>query len=211
MTYMLRSAPVLRAGLRACVQSPAASIISRSVMSGTRVVRDEKHVNVVTYKDGERAQETISVTSSSEPVTPPGQDIEVAAQPLNPALLKQMSPTMQKFTLFGKTAVITGYDLTHISISSLILLTVTDSGGRGLGYNMAQALSEVGIKGIAILDVQQELGEKSARELSSQTGVDVRFYKVDVRDAQAIQKTIQDVAEHYGEINILINAAGIAE
>lgn len=91
------------------------------------------------------------------------------------------------------------------------MLIHNHSGGRGLGYNMAQALSEVGIKGIAILDVQQELGEKSARELSSQTGVDVRFYRVDVRDAQAIHQTILDVADHYGQIDVLVNAAGIAE
>ncbi|KAH0256466.1 hypothetical protein KCU71_g21898, partial [Aureobasidium melanogenum] len=89
-------------------------------------------------------------------------------------------------------------------------VAVITGGGRGLGYNMAQALSEVGVKGIAIFDVQQELGEKSARELSAQTGVDVRFYKVDVRDEAAIQQAVQDVAAHYGHIDVLINAAGIA-
>lgn len=76
---------------------------------------------------------------------------------------------------------------------------------------MAQALAEVGIAGIAIMDVQQELGEKSAQLLSEQTGVDVRFYKVDVRDGHAINEAVQDVAEHYGRIDILISAAGIAE
>ena len=76
---------------------------------------------------------------------------------------------------------------------------------------MAQALTEVGVRGIAIMDVQQELGEKSARELSEQTGVDVRFYKVDVRDGHAIQQAVQDVVDHYGSLDVLISAAGIAE
>lgn len=76
---------------------------------------------------------------------------------------------------------------------------------------MAQALAEVGIAGIAIMDVQQELGERSARALSEQTGVDVRFYKVDVRDGHAVHQAVQDVADHYGRIDILISAAGIAE
>jgi len=98
-----------------------------------------------------------------------------------------------------------------LSSSLHTLLTFDHSGGRGLGYNMAQALSEVGVKGIAIFDVQQELGEKSAQQLSAQTGVDVRFYKVDVRDEAAIQQAVQDVAAHYGHIDVLINAAGIAE
>lgn len=76
---------------------------------------------------------------------------------------------------------------------------------------MAQALAEVGVRGIAIMDVQQELGEKAARELSEQTGVDVRFYRIDVRDGQAMGQTIQDVVDHYGQLDVLINAAGIAE
>ena len=76
---------------------------------------------------------------------------------------------------------------------------------------MAQALAEVGVRGIAIMDVQQEIGEKSARELSEQTGIDVRFYKVDVRDSHAIHQAVQDVREHYGQIDTLISAAGIAD
>lgn len=85
------------------------------------------------------------------------------------------------------------------------------SGGRGLGLNMAQALAEVGVRGIAIMDVQQELGDKAARELSEQTGIDVRFYKVDVRDGEAMGTTIRDVVDHFGDLNVLVNAAGIAE
>lgn len=85
------------------------------------------------------------------------------------------------------------------------------SAGRGLGYCMAQALAEVGVRGIAIMDVQSEIGEKSARELSEQTGIDVRFYKVDVRDSHAIHQAVGDVREHYGQIDTLISAAGIAD
>lgn len=76
---------------------------------------------------------------------------------------------------------------------------------------MAQALSEVGVRGIAIMDVQKELGEAAAQELSEQTGVDVRFYCVDVRDGEGIAKTVEDIAAHYGALDILINAAGIAD
>lgn len=76
---------------------------------------------------------------------------------------------------------------------------------------MAQALAEVGVRGIAIMDVQQELGDKSARELSEQTGIDVRFYRVDVRDGAGMNGTVQDVVDHFGRLDILINAAGIAE
>ncbi len=76
---------------------------------------------------------------------------------------------------------------------------------------MAQALAEVGVRGIAIMDVQQELGDKAARELSEQTGVDVRFYRVDVRDGPGIGQTVRDIVDHYGALDVLVNAAGIAE
>lgn len=76
---------------------------------------------------------------------------------------------------------------------------------------MAQALAEVGVRGIAIMDVQQELGDKAARELGEQTGIDVRFYRIDVRDGQAMGQVIQDVVDHFGRLDVLINAAGIAE
>lgn len=85
------------------------------------------------------------------------------------------------------------------------------SGGRGLGYNMAQALAESGIHGIAILDVQKEAGELAARELSEQTGVDVRFYAADITNELAVASTVQDIMDHYGRIDVLINSAGIAE
>lgn len=76
---------------------------------------------------------------------------------------------------------------------------------------MAQALAEVGVRGIAIMDVQQKVGEEAARELSEQTGVDVRFYQVDVRDGSAINQAVGDIVDHYGQIDILLNSAGIAD
>ena len=76
---------------------------------------------------------------------------------------------------------------------------------------MAQALTEVGVRGVAILDCQQEIRSQAARDLEEQTGVDARFYRVDVRNGDSVSQTIRDVVDHFGEVNILINAAGIAE
>lgn len=152
-------------------------------------------VPVVSYHHGQRFEKEIPVTprdNDTQTVNPPGADETHAAQALRPSVMKQLTPTMKKFTLEGKIAVVTG-------------------GGRGLGYNMTQALAEVGVEGIAILDVQQELGDQAARELAEQTGVDVRFYKVDVRDENAIQNAVADVVNHFGKIDVLISSAGIAE
>jgi len=76
---------------------------------------------------------------------------------------------------------------------------------------MAQALCEVGVKAIAIMDVQQELGDQAAAELHDSTGIPVQFYKVDVRDQSAIQEVVANVMDTFGSVDILINSAGIAE
>lgn len=76
---------------------------------------------------------------------------------------------------------------------------------------MAQALAEAGVRGIAILDVQQDIGEQSARDLGRQTGIDAWFYRVDVRDADAVGETIKSIVGYFRGVDILINAAGIAE
>ena len=76
---------------------------------------------------------------------------------------------------------------------------------------MAQALAEVDVSGIAIMDIQEELGDQAAAELASQTGIDVRFYQVDVRDEHAIADAVDDIVGHFGKIDVLISSAGIAE
>ena len=75
---------------------------------------------------------------------------------------------------------------------------------------MAQALAESGVKGIAILDLLQD-GEQAARELSEQTGVDCKFYPVDITKEAMVEQTVQQIADHYGRIDVLVNSAGIAE
>ncbi|KAF2136242.1 uncharacterized protein K452DRAFT_362675 [Aplosporella prunicola CBS 121167] len=149
-------------------------------------------VPIVSYKDGMREEIELPVEQQNGPVAPAGADDRKVAVPLEKSILSKLNPTMAKFTLPGKVAVVTG-------------------GGRGLGFNMAQALAEVGVSGIAIMDVQQKLGEEAARELSEQTGVDVRFYQVDVRDGGAINQAVSDIVDHYGQIDVLLNAAGIAD
>ena len=92
-----------------------------------------------------------------------------------------------------------------------LTLEHASSAARGLGYSMAQALCEVGVKGLAIIDVQQDLGDAAAAELHEATGVPVKFYKVDVRDANAVSEVVGNVVDTFGSIDVLISSAGIAE
>lgn len=76
---------------------------------------------------------------------------------------------------------------------------------------MAQALAEAGSSAIALLDVKQDLGDKAAAELNKTTGIPVQFYKVDVRDENAIEEVIAQITADLGCPNIVINSAGIVE
>jgi len=58
---------------------------------------------------------------------------------------------------------------------------------------MAEALCQVGCKAIAIMDVLQEQGCEAAETLNKKYGVAAVFYKVDVREEQAVHNVIQIV------------------
>lgn len=72
------------------------------------LIKAEK-VPVVSFEGGERTQLDIPVAkAASQPVNPPGADEHKRAVPLDREIISRLPPTMQKFTLPGKVAVITG-------------------------------------------------------------------------------------------------------
>ncbi|KAK1782221.1 short-chain dehydrogenase [Copromyces sp. CBS 386.78] len=113
-------------------------------------------------------------------------------KPLEDKVYRQMPRTLQKMSVMGKVIIITG-------------------GARGLGNYMARACAEAGAKAIAIFDANQELGDESAAELHQKTGLPVSFFKVDVRDGNAINAAVQNVVDLYGAPDVLVNSAGIAD
>ena len=81
---------------------------SRSNLSNTSS-RKGPAISVVSYSEGQRKQQELGVaTASNGPVTPPGSDFQKIAQPLNPSIYSNLTPTLSNFTLRDKVAVITG-------------------------------------------------------------------------------------------------------
>jgi hypothetical protein len=83
-----------------------APVISRSFQHSSK--KDDPEVNVIHYQQGQRQEEHLPVPPTTGPVTPPGEDIDRPAQPFNHSILSQLTPTMAKFTLPGKVAIVTG-------------------------------------------------------------------------------------------------------
>jgi gluconate 5-dehydrogenase len=97
---------------------------------------------------------------------------------------------MDLFNLKGKTALITG-------------------GTHGLGMAMAEALAQAGAK-LVITGTTPEKMEKALAAYESK-GFDAKGYLFDVTDEVEAKRNVEKITEIEGNINILVNNAGIIQ
>ena len=73
--------------------------------------RSFSEIPVVSYEGGHRHEEVIRPTNSSAsgPVSPAGQDEQKKAHALATNAYEHLTPTLSRFTLRDKVAVVTGY------------------------------------------------------------------------------------------------------
>ncbi len=84
---------------------------------------------------------------------------------------------------------------------------VVTGAARGLGFAFAQELVDAGGK-VALVDMNVE-GLTLATEYLREQGGDVRFYKTNVAVEEEVVALFDNVVKDFGEINGLINNAGI--
>jgi 3-oxoacyl-[acyl-carrier protein] reductase len=77
-------------------------------------------------------------------------------------------------------------------------------GAAGIGKATAIKFASEGAK-VVLCDVDPEAGEALAKELGNGSV----FYKVDVTDRQAVQEWVDDVVDKFGQVDVLVNNAGI--
>ncbi|MBZ0299562.1 MAG: SDR family oxidoreductase, partial [Anaerolineae bacterium] len=75
--------------------------------------------------------------------------------------------------------------------------------GRGIGYALAKAFAAEGAQ-VVIAEIDPETGRAAAESLNA------TFEPLDVRDAAAVQRTVQAVVDRFGRIDVWINNAGVA-
>ena len=81
---------------------------------------------------------------------------------------------------------------------------VVTGGASGLGAATATYLVEKGAK-VILVDMNQVLGQA----LQSQLGENAKFVQLDVTDETTVQQFFNDLEQDYGQLNGLINCAGI--
>lgn len=95
------------------------------------------------------------------------------------------------FDLSGKVAIVTG-------------------SRRGIGKGIAKALAEAGAN-VVISDISFEDCQKTAQEISQETGVETLAVECDVTKKDQVEEMVQKTVEKFGKLDILVNNAGIAE
>ena len=83
-------------------------------------------------------------------------------------------------------------------------VVMVTGGAAGIGRVTAENFAKEGAR-IAICDVNPEAGEAAVKAL----GADASFEKVDVADSASVSSWVEGVFEKYGQIDVLVNNAGI--
>jgi NAD(P)-dependent dehydrogenase (short-subunit alcohol dehydrogenase family) len=92
------------------------------------------------------------------------------------------------FTLSGRVAIVTG-------------------GSRGIGFEIAEGLASAGAISV-IADIVAERGEEAA-EIIRKKGFRAKSIPVDVTKRDSVQNMVSQVIREFGQIDILVNCAGI--
>ncbi|TDF98853.1 SDR family NAD(P)-dependent oxidoreductase [Paenibacillus piri] len=86
-------------------------------------------------------------------------------------------------------------------------VAIVTGSASGLGKEMARGLAEAGAH-IVVADINLEAAARFAEELMGQ-GVNALAVQVDVTDEEQIDRMVEKVMAQYGQIDVLINNAGI--
>ena len=86
-------------------------------------------------------------------------------------------------------------------------VAVVTGAANGIGKHTAKRLAQEGAK-IALVDISDKAGEASAAAIRNEGG-EARFFHGDVSNEQDISKLVDHVTKHFGQLNLLVNNAGI--
>lgn len=83
---------------------------------------------------------------------------------------------------------------------------LVSGGGSGIGAALVEGFARQGAK-VSFLDIAGAESRKLAERLSGEAAHPVSFYHTDLRDIDAIRRTVNEVVEKSGPIRVLINNA----
>ncbi|MGO1760175.1 MAG: SDR family NAD(P)-dependent oxidoreductase, partial [Mammaliicoccus vitulinus] len=86
-------------------------------------------------------------------------------------------------------------------------VAIVTGSGKGIGKGIAKQLSLKGAK-VVVATIDAEFGKETVEEIK-QSGGDAYFVETDVSKEESIINMVEETIKHYGQINTLVNNAGI--
>ena len=80
--------------------------------------------------------------------------------------------------------------------------------GKGIGAGVAKVFVQEDVAGLAIVDMDIELAQKTAKELDP-TGTRVFAFQCNVANYEQVEKVFAEIEAQFGRIDALVNSAGI--
>ena len=88
-------------------------------------------------------------------------------------------------------------------------VALVTGGARGIGFGIAQCLAREGLD-LAICGMREEAAAAESLAVFRGLGAEVLYVRADVGDAQARQRLVAAVTQHFGRLHVLVNNAGVA-
>ena len=88
----------------------------------------------------------------------------------------------------------------------MVKVAIVTGAGQGIGFAIAKRLHDDGFK-VGILDYNQETAEKAVQEISP---TDAFAVVADVSKRDEVAKAFAKVVEHFGDLSVVVNNAGVA-
>ncbi len=98
--------------------------------------------------------------------------------------------------------------LTELSRSIRGEVAIVTGAASGMGRATAHLFGDEGAR-VALVDINEEPLQKVVREMTD-VGYDVRGWRLDLADGDAILSVVNEIGQHFGGIDILVNNAGIS-
>lgn len=87
-------------------------------------------------------------------------------------------------------------------------VVIVTGGGQGIGCGICRAFAGSGST-VAIADIDEAKAERAAADLAAEFGTDAAGVRCDVTDAASIDATLETVGKRFGQVDVLVNNAGI--
>lgn len=87
-------------------------------------------------------------------------------------------------------------------------VVLVTGGGRGIGRTLSRLFAELGARVAMTYHERKNAAEDVVREIA-ENGGDARAFQVDLISYSQVDRMIKRVISHYGDLNIIVNNAGI--